>query len=148
MAKDTKYTVVSPSGRFVTVGQEVTEEQLKADAHHEKYLRTGSIVKSSDAAKAQGSSEDTSAKAADLQQKIADLQAQLDALQGTPVEANAPAQVRLDVDPTDHPTQTEAEETRAAGKEVVQPTAGDVNLGEVQPGEASDAASAAAKKGK
>lgn len=142
MAKDTKYTVVRPAGRFTTVGQEVTEEQLKADAHHEKYLRNGSVVKSSDAQKAQGS-EDNAAKAADIQQQIAALQAQLDALQGAPVEATAPAQVRLDVDPENQPTQTEAEETRAAGKEVIQPTPGDVNLGEVQPGEASDA-----KKGK
>lgn len=98
---DTKYTVARPAGPW-SVGQELTDDELKAHPFHEKFLRTGSVVKG--------------ALAADT----------------------APASVAYDIDAQNPPSQKEADENRAAGKEVIQPGPGGVVVGEVVPGEGSD----------
>lgn len=135
MAEKT-YTVQKPAGRF-TVGQELTDEELKADPFHEKYLRNESVTKTDQKQKA-ANAEAQQKRATELRSRIGELQAELDALEGTPVDANAPANVTYDVDAENPPTQKEADAARSEGKQVVQPGPGDPVVGEVKPGEAAD----------
>jgi hypothetical protein len=103
-----------------------------------KYLRTGSVVKVSDAAAADMQKPTVDAeRLAVIDAQIAELQAERAQVAGEPSDPTAPAAVTVEIDRQDPPTLAEADATRRAGKEVVQPTDRNVNLGEVVPGEAA-----------
>lgn len=132
------YIVEKHAGPWLP-GTEVEESELKAHPFHEKFLKSGSIVKADPQARSAAKAEAKAARIAELQVKIAELTAELDALNGEAVEPTAPGLVSVDLDPENQPSQAEAEETRAEGKEVIQPQPGDPLLGEVEPGEAAEA---------
>jgi hypothetical protein len=119
-------------------GQIIDDKYVDAHPFKAKLLRVGGVVKVSEQEATRDLAADNQAQVADLQAQIAALQAQLQVVQGQAPEPHAPAQVRYDLDPNEQPQGAEAERNRAAGKEVVQPTSGDVVVGEVVPSEAAE----------
>jgi hypothetical protein len=119
----------------------VIENDADFEQHpfQEKFLRNGSVVKMSDATarEMQSPGVDT-ARLAEIDAQIAQLQAERAQVVGQGPEPNAPAAVAYEIKPDDQPTAQEADANRAAGKEVVQPTDENVNVGEVVPGEAAE----------
>lgn len=118
----------------------IDDAEFEAHPFKEKFLRTGGVVKMSDAtARDMQHPQVDAAALADLDAQIAQLQAQRAQLVGEGAEPHAPAAVRYALDRQDQPNAQDADAHRAAGTEVIQPTAGDVVVGEVVPGEAADA---------
>jgi hypothetical protein len=117
-------------------GQTVSDAEWNAYPWRDKAIRKGYAVQAGEtraldpAAQAQ--------EVGDLDAQIAQLQAQRAKVLGLNQEPTAPAQVAVEIQPDDQPNAQEIDATRAAGKEVVQPTDANVNMGEVVPGEAAE----------
>lgn len=116
-------------------GQQIPDAEFEAHPHNAKFLRTGSVVKVDPAAPRDLAPAPDPARVAELNVQIAQLTAERDTLLGTPTgtEPHAPARVEVQIDRNDQPTGTESDANRAAGREVIQPTPGDVNVGTVTP---------------
>jgi hypothetical protein len=127
-------------------GQIIEDQEWEAYPHREKALAKGYAVKA-DANDARALKPDEqAAQVAELDAQIAQLQAQRSALLGTTPEPTAPAQVTYTIDRANPPSVDEADATRAAGKEVVQPLPGAPARGSVEPGEAAEGAKSTKRK--
>lgn len=117
----------------------IEDAEFEQHPFKEKYLRTGSVVKMSDAAARDLQNPAVDAqRLAEIDSRIAELEAERAQVVGQGPEPTAPAAVAYEIQPDDQPTAQEADATRAAGKEVIQPTDANVNVGEVVPGEAAE----------
>lgn len=135
-----------PQGTIIADDAEFEQYPFK-----DKFLRTGSVVKMSDTAARDMQNPAVDAqRLAEIDSRIAELQAERAQVVGQGPEPNAPAAVKFEIDPQQQPTAQEADATRAAGTEVIQPTDENVNVGEVVPGEAAEQADAgdAPKRGR
>lgn len=119
-------------------GDVIADADFEQHAFKDKFLRNGSVVKVNENATRALDPADQQAPVGDLDAQIAQLQAQRAKLLGQVPDANAPAQVAYEIKPDAQPNAQEIAAVRAAGNEVVQPTPGNVNVGEVVPGEAAD----------
>lgn len=119
-------------------GQIVDAETFEAHPFKDKFLRNNSAEVVADDEAQAATDTATQKRLAELNTRIGELTAERDTLLGRTPEPHAPAQVAVQLDRTDPPNAQEAEATRAAGNEVIQPTPGDgVNLGEAVRGEAA-----------
>jgi hypothetical protein len=119
-------------------GDVIEDADFEQYAFKDKFLRNGSVVKVNEHAARARDLTDQQAQVGDLDAQIAQLQAERAKLLGVTPEPNAPAQVAYVIQPDAQPTAQEIAAVRAAGNEVVQPTPGNVNVGEVVPGEAAE----------
>ncbi len=114
----------------------IPDAEFEAHPFKDKFLRNGSVVQMSDAAARDMQNPEVDAtRLADIDAQINQLHAERAKVLGQAVEPNAPAAVTYDLDRTDQPTAQEADAHRAAGAEVIQPTAGDVVVGTVEAAE-------------
>jgi hypothetical protein len=139
--------------------QEVSDADFAAHPFHAKFLRNGSVVQASDADTRQIDPAATTARLAEIGAQIGQLEAERQTLLssdprvaadygllGVPLgpEPTAPARVTVEIDPQHQPSGAEADATRAAGDEVIEPTPRNVAVGKVVPGEAAQESAPAA----
>lgn len=118
-------------------GDVIADADFEQHPFKDKFLRNQSVVRVNENATRALDPAAQAEQVGDLDAQIAQLQAQRAKLLGLTPEPNAPATVAYDIKPDDQPNAQEIDATRAAGNEVVQPTPGNVNVGEVVPGEAA-----------
>lgn len=122
-------------------GETVSDEEWAQYPWREKAIRNGAAVEVSESeSRAIADPAKQQERLADIDAQIAQLQAERAQLVGTPQEPNAPAAVATRIDRADQPTAQEADQVRKEGREVIQPTATDVNVGEVVPAKDADTA--------
>jgi hypothetical protein len=118
-------------------GEVISDKDFNAHPFHEKFLRTGSVLKIADGESAAPRSADAQSEINDLERQRAEIDARLTVLYGMPADQNAPAAVAYDLPQPTHGTGpiTASAMPSVVGGEVIQPLPALPNTGTVVPAE-------------